>query len=282
MRESSAKELQTAFQGYEGASTPEEKKKWSTFIDSNIASQRKLGLNDYQIRAGVSQYAGGDMGAYDRVAGSRVDALVSKTNSDVMLSLLGGADVKTTKETEGLSSTEKMEYAKLQSPDERKKYLTDSKGYGSISKGEDTLTFNKDHSKLMGESVIDAASQINQGATFPVVENMTNAISQTMDTQQFDSAVNNFRQASTAQIDTISKQSEMANTTITTAAIDSDVNKTVAQQQPITIDTQQTDIGDRTIETTAAASNAAALEGLINKAPSIAPPINDESFMLAP
>lgn len=308
LRESSSKELRTALEGYEAAETPEEKRKFSTFIDSNIAAQRKLGLNDYQIRAGVAQFAGGDFNAYDRVASKRVDALVSKTNSDVMLSLLSGADVKTTEDTAGLSASEKMEYAKLETPEERKKYLTESKGYGAISGAGKEATFNEAHSRFMGEAVIDASNkasgevvsqampdnlsteignevgaEISGGAAAaPVVENMTEAVSQTMDTRQFDSAVNNFRQASSNQIDSVSKQTEMASATVSSATIDSEASQRATQQQPITIDTQQTDIGDRTLDGAAAASNTAALEGLLNKTPSISTPANEESFILMP
>jgi hypothetical protein len=309
LQKSSAKELNMAFKGYEGAQTPEERKKFSTFIDANIASQRKLGLNDYQIRAGVAQFAGGDAGAYDRVASKRVDHLVSKTNNDVMLSLLSGADVKSTEQTAGLSASEKMEYAKLPSAEERSKYLGDSGGYGTVTMGNKNASFNKAHSKFMGEAVIDASNRasgdvISQviptnlstdignevgseisgggGATVPIVENLGNVISQSVDTSQFNTAVNSFRQTSTQQVDTLSKQSEIATATINTATIDSDVNKAVMQKDPVSIDVQQTDIGDMTLNGAAAASNNAAMEGLLNKSPSIATPINEESFILMP
>jgi len=225
-----------------------------------------------------------------------------------MLSLLSGGDVRTTPELAGLSATEKMEYAKLPSSEERSRYLMESKGYGAISAGGKDVTFNKEHSKFMGEAVIDASNRVSSdgvaqamqpnlsteignevgaeikggAAAIPVVENLGNVISQTVDTKQFDSAVNNFRQASTHQIDTVSKQSEIATATISSAVIDSDVSKTATQQEPITIDTHQTDIGDRTAEGAAAVSNAAALEGLLNKSPAIAPADNEESFILMP
>ena len=238
LRESSAKELRTAFEGYQAAGTPEEKERQSQFIDKNIAAQRQLGLNDYQIRAGIQQFGGGDASIYDKVTKQRVDDLISKTNSRPMLSLLTGSE------------------------ENAKQLQTDMQGYGVVTaKGKEPAIFNEQHSKLAGEAIADS-------------------VNASIGTQQLSNAVNNFKQASVNQVDTVSKQSEITSAAITTAEIDSNVNKTITQQS--SIENQQIVSGDVTTDGVAAANNAAALEGLVNRTPSISPPANEETFIVMP
>jgi hypothetical protein len=102
----------------------------------------------------------------------------------------------------------------------------------------------------------------------------------TIGINKLSNVVSDFKQASNDQVNTVTKQSEITAAAITTTEIDSDVNKTVIQQP--TIEPQQIDSGDRILDGAAAASNVAALEGLVNKSPSISPPANEETFILMP
>ena len=148
------------------------------------------------------------------------------------------------------------------SEENAKQLQTDMQGYGVVTaKGKEPAIFNEQHSKLAGEAIADS-------------------VNASIGTQQLSNAVNNFKQASVNQVDTVSKQSEITSAAITTAEIDSNVNKTITQQS--SIENQQIVSGDVTTDGVAAANNAAALEGLVNRTPSISPPANEETFIVMP
>ena len=178
------------------------------------------------------------------------------------------------------------------SEEKAKQLKTDMQGYGTITvKGKEPVTFNEQHSKLAGEAIADTVvntsmpvpEDLKSGVKLdaaPIVSEMGNVISSSVGTEQLSNAVNNFKQASSNQVDIVAKQSEITSAAITTAEIDSDVSKTVTQQPAI--EAQQVDSGDRTADGAAAASNAAALESLVNRTPGISPPANEETFIVMP
>jgi hypothetical protein len=185
------------------------------------------------------------------------------------------------------------------SEEKARQLQTDMLGYGAITaKNKESVTFNEQHSKLAGEAIADTVVKENDSGNFisesykldgknvaaPEGRHLVNSIlndnkQTSVDINQLNSAVDNFKQASNNQIDTVARQSEITTAAITTTEIDSNVN-TITQQPAI--ESQQLDSGDRIVDVAAAASNAAAIEGLVNKSPNISPPASEETYIIMP